>query len=178
METEKALTPGQERFCVLYTTPDVEGRVRPAYRCYAEAFPRCHSPKWAEAGATQLLKMPAVRARIAELRADVRARYLDERLPFTLLLEKVVEGLEAVKTMIATEHGEIRGRLDVPDAVARERYVRLALELRGDLATEGDGAAAAVGEQIAGIVQGIAARLAGVDSEAAPKGAEPDTEPT
>lgn len=153
------LTPSQERFCVLYTAPDRNGKTRPAYKAYMQAFSRCKSAKHAMNASSDLLKNKAVKARIAELRETVRAAFLEDSLPFTLLVNRIVQGIDAIAVKTANHEGKICDEKAYIDFPTRERYIRLALELRGDLhAEKHDGVAASVGKSIIGIVDDIRKR--------------------
>lgn len=132
----KRLTPAQEAFCVAYATPDAEGRPRTAKHAYASAYPACTSGRQAEKRGSSLLKELHVQARIAELREKIRKEYVEEKLPYSLLVSKISEGLDAEVVKTATFEGKISDEQSYIDFPTRGRYIELALRLRGDMPAE------------------------------------------
>lgn len=130
------LTPAQEAFCLAYATPDADGRPRKAKHAYATAYPNCTSGRQAEKRASTLLARPEIQARIAQLREQVRKEFVEDKLPYSLLVTKISEGLEAEVVKTATFEGQISDEKSYIDFPTRGRYIELALKLRGDMPAE------------------------------------------
>jgi hypothetical protein len=112
-KSEKPLNEKQERFCMLLAIPDEVGRQLARADAYMVAFNRTSSRTYASINACKLLKDPRVQRRLRELSEKVYDRYVEERLPFATLVDK------------------LRDRVDDPAIPSAQlKAIQMALDLR------------------------------------------------